>query len=346
MRQQRLRLQHGPLQQLRQGATRERAHALLAEHVERAQVERAFERGGQPFVGVVLATGPQAQRAGAHEHLGVAHAARLQCLVVGVGADFLGLRQVARHVDLREAGLDLDERAHGGLERAAGHAAAAVGKGLGVQRMAPRGLQVARVGARVGRRGVQQAVDDVVLAAVALPQQVVRQLVAEHGLALGRLQFFEQRAREHDVRLARHDVDRGVHGCDVAGRGLVERDARGDAQALRGQGGVGMQVGVRVGVEAVGAAQQFGAHGGRVFFARFGRSGPAPGLGFVRLEVGGQCLLVGQRRQVLEANGRERVDHVRSASNNELPTILNERVVSLAITHDVGDCGFSGWAWA
>ena len=286
------------------------------------QVERAFERGGQPVFGVVLALGPQAHGAGAHEHLGVAGAA---CLRGRVGADFLGLRQIACDIDLREAGLDLDERAHGGLERAAGHAAAAVGEGLGVQGVAPRGVQVARIGTRVGRGGVQQSIDHVVLAAVARPQQVVREFVAQHGLQFGALQALQQRAREHDVRLARHEVDRGIHRAVAR---LVERDAGRDAQALRREPGVRVQLWVRRGVEPVRVAQQFGAHRGRVFFACLGRGGPAPDLGLLRLQVRGQGLLVRQRGQVFEADGGcgcGGVDHVWSAGNSELPTILNER---------------------
>jgi hypothetical protein len=72
------------------GVARECIDALLAEHAKRADVERAFERAGEPVVGIGLALGPQAQRAGAHEHLGVAGAAGLQ---LGRGADLLGLRR-------------------------------------------------------------------------------------------------------------------------------------------------------------------------------------------------------------------------------------------------------------
>jgi hypothetical protein len=202
MGQQRFGLQEGPLQQLGDGLARQRIGALLAEQVERGEVQRAFERAGEPFVGLGLALGPQAQCPRPHEHFGVAGAAGLE---FGRGADLVGLPQIACRVDLGEAGLHLDQRGHRGLQRLAGDAGAAVGKGLGVEAVAPRRVQVARVGARIGRRGLQDAVDHVVLAAVALPQQVVRQLVAEHGLQLRALQALHERAREHDVRLARQE---------------------------------------------------------------------------------------------------------------------------------------------
>nr|WP_296793009.1 hypothetical protein [Variovorax sp.] len=293
------------------------AHALLAQHVERAEVERAFERAGQPGIGLRIALAPQPQRAGAHEDLGMAGAARGR---VGPGADLVGLAQVARGMDLREAGLHLDQRAHRGLERAAAHAGATVREGLGVEAVAPRGLQMARVGARIGRGRLQQPVDHQVAAVVARPQQVMGELVAEHGLQLGPLQPLEQRAREHDVGLARQHVDGGVHRAVVA---LVERDRYRDAEPLRDQHGMRMQLWMRVGVEPVRLAQQLGAHGRRMLLARLGRGGPAPGLGFVRPQVGGQRLLVGQRHQLGQADGRKRggggagrgVDHVGIAGN-------------------------------
>jgi hypothetical protein len=185
-----------------------------------------------------------------------------------------------------------------------------VGEGLGVEPVAPRRMQVARVGAGIGGRGLQDAVDHVVLAAVALPQQVVRQFMAEHGLQLRALQSLHERAREHDVRLARQEEERGVHRAVAR---LVERDARRDAQALHRRVAVRVQLGVGVGIEPVRIAQQVRADRRGMLLARLGGSGPAPDFGLVRLQMGGQGLLVGERGQVVEANGRRDVDHVRSA---------------------------------
>ncbi len=250
-----------------------------------------MQAGGDPLVEVGGTIPPQRERARTDEGLGVAVRGRCPGFA---GLDFRGLAQVGRGVDTADAGLHLDQGRDRGCHRARSHGAAAIGKQFGVQGIAPAGLAMAVAGVRGGQRVVEDAVGNQEPAVIERPQQVVRQFMAKDCQQFLLRQALQQGALQNDVDFARHVDQRGIHFLP---RGLVQRCGPIDAQSCHRLCQRCVHIRMRVGIEAIGVAQQRGAKRLQMLGVGGAGPGPIPDFGFVVAQIIHHCGVIGQRHQ-------------------------------------------------
>src|SRR5258706_6600196 len=112
----------------------------------------------------------------------------------------------------------------------------------------------------------------------------MRQFMADERNALLAGQFFQYRAMEDQVHLARNEQKRPVHD---AVSGLVARDGSIEFQSRHYCRAVGMHFGMGVWVESIGLAEQRGAHLACLTILRRLRSRPGPDLRLLLPQVVG-----------------------------------------------------------
>ena len=147
--------------------------------------------------------------------------------------------------------------------------------------------------AGIGRLRHDEAVGHEELTFVTRPEAVVRQFVSEDGLHLHGVQQGGQRPAEHHVGFPRQVEQRGVQAVEL--RGLIECDGHVQVQARAGLLRLGVEFGMRVGIEPVSGLEQIAAQGLRVCGLRLRRGKPPPQLRLACLEVRDDFPMVRQR---------------------------------------------------
>src|SRR6476646_10517669 len=109
-----------------------------------------------------------------------------------------------------DAGLHFDQATHHGLDIPSDKKGAAIREDFGVELEPSGALMMAGAGARIIRHRINEAVRNVKLAAVNLPQVIMGELMAEKGLQLMKAEQGKHRAGEDNVRLAWYVIESRV----------------------------------------------------------------------------------------------------------------------------------------
>jgi hypothetical protein len=223
-----------------------------------------------------IVLGPQAQGTGPNESFWMIdlRAAEVSDQRLLARKDFIGLPQVTGRAHFLQSRGGLHQRRDRRVQFATTHQRATVRVDLRIETQAARSVRMTARRPGIVRRHDQQPVGGEKIAALGLPQAVMRHFVAQDGVEFGAAQRIQQHAGENDVHLAGQIEQRRIR-VGIAQR-LIQRDGRNDSQALGNGRGTADYVSVPLLVQPVRMLQQMSADLLRVVFFRARRACPLP----------------------------------------------------------------------